>query len=351
MSTYRKEKNLIIIDLDGVNGSYTLDLNTGILYGVKGSPIKVCPRKREVANLFPSWCKDETNLTYTLYRMFANANRTSEYPNYVDTLLSADKLDSLGCPCYHLYDEQYEYLAKNIKLLNRYLKDILDGAFHYHNFYKWCEWEKTVKSLGSLANDLTSDMYYALTRYNYQHTNEELAVCIYYLTKGKMWEYEEEHLFKLYNYIAKCNLMNKKPLKVNNFMREYVETIKTYNLYKTEYDNKLLAKNYDKHSEAWEFEYGDFKVVIPTTATDIIDEGKNMHHCVGSYVNAVLDNTTYICFIRHKDTPNDCYITCQVHTNGEIGQYFLAYDRHIRTDEDKEFKRAFQNHLTRVWGN
>jgi hypothetical protein len=75
-----------------------------------------------------------------------------------------------------------------------------------------------------------------------------------------------------------------------------------------------------------------------------------MHHCVGSYVNRVLNGDTYICFVRHKDTPDECYITCQVNTDGTIGQYFLAYDRYISTDRDKAFYNAFQAHLKSVWG-
>lgn len=143
--------------------------------------------------------------------------------------------------------------------------------------------------------------------------------------------------------------MERAPQKVNNFMREYCETKKTYDLRKAEYDNKQIAINYAKHSKAWEFAYGDYIIVIPTSGQDIIDEGAKMHHCVGSYVGDVVRNYTYICFVRRKDTPNIPYITCQVYTSGEIGQYFLAYDRYISDEKDKAFKAAFANHLRQVW--
>jgi hypothetical protein len=144
--------------------------------------------------------------------------------------------------------------------------------------------------------------------------------------------------------------MEKTPNRQNNFMREYLETKNEYELRKTEFDNKKMALNYAKYGKAWEFEYGNFKIVIPTTAQDIVTEGSRMHHCVGTYVNRVLNGDTYICFVRHKDTPDECYITCQVRTDGTIGQYFLAYDRYINTDEDKAFYNAFAEHLKKVWG-
>ena len=193
-------------------------------------------------------------------------------------------------------------------------------------------------------------MYVAIKRGLNNITPDELSVCAYYLGRGKYWEYHDGSITKLVNYIEYCRLMGKEPVKTNNFMREYCETKKGYELRKTEFDNKKMAMNYAKYAKAWEFEYGNYAVSIPTCGQDIVTEGERMHHCVGSYVNRVIENTTYICFIRHKDTPDTPYITCQVHTNGEIGQYFLAYDHYISSDEDVAFKEAFARHLREVWG-
>jgi hypothetical protein len=132
-------------------------------------------------------------------------------------------------------------------------------------------------------------------------------------------------------------------------MREYCETKATYERKKVEYDDKRLRANYEKHKTAFEFSYGDYVVVVPKSGQDIVAEGQNMHHCVGGYVSNVVENSCYIVFIRHKDTPDKCYLTCQVYTNGNIGQYYLAYDRTISTAEDREFKEAFANHLASHW--
>ena len=107
--------------------------------------------------------------------------------------------------------------------------------------------------------------------------------------------------------------------------------------------------NYAKHEKAWHFEYGNHIIVIPTCAQDIITEGEKMHHCVGSYVNSVLANETYICFVRHKDSPDIPYITCQVRLDDTIGQYYLAYDKHITLQEDLDFHHNFSEYLRTVW--
>jgi hypothetical protein len=350
MSTYRKERNIIIISLDGASGNYRLDINTGILYGIKGNPIKACPRKSEVRSLFPYYRSDNgSNLTYLLHRMIDHCDKTSQYAGYVPYLLAADKIDALGYDNFGLSESQYEYVGNHIKELNGYMRNHED--FCYSSFKAWCEFEKVRNSLGVTANLLTAEMYAAITRNLPNITADELGVCAYYLGRGKYWEYHNGSVGSLVTYIEQCRLLEKAPQKANNFMREYCETRKAYELRKTEFDNKQMAMNYAKYAKAWEFAYGDYVVSIPTTAQDIVTEGERMHHCVGSYVGRVVEGQTYICFVRHKDTPNTPYITCQVYTNGEIGQYFLAYDRYISTDRDKAFKEAFARHLREVWGD
>ena len=349
MSTYTKERNIITITLDNSNGSYRLDINTGVFYGIKGNPVKTCPRRCEIRRLFPYYRSDGgNNLGYVLYRLFDSNANTSRYPEYVEAMQAADKVDALGVGQLRLHDEQYIYLGKNMKALAAFLEEN-NGVFNYRDFKEWNEFEEAKKKLGSVADLLTPAMYNAIKTDRNNLTIEEIGVCAYYLGRGKYWEYHNGNVNNLIHYIELCRILEKEPQKVNNFMREYCETRKNYELRKTEFDNKKMALNYAKHGKAWEFEYGEHIVLIPTTAQDIVTEGERMHHCVGSYVGRVLENSTYICFIRRKDTPDTPYITCQVSVYGEIGQYFLAYDNYISSDEDKAFKKAFAEHLAKVW--
>lgn len=349
MSTYTKEKNIITITLDNSNGSYRLDINTGIFYGIKGSPVKTCPRKSEIYSLFYSRNRSDSNLAYIVSSMFNYCANTSGYSHYVSAMQGADKIDALGFSTLSYSREQYEYLGNNIKSLSAWLKDHDKSELIFRDFFRWCEFDKAKKSLGAVADLLTPDMYHAITQARLDLTTEEISVCAYYLGRGKYWEYHNGNVSSLVNYIDYCRLLEKEPLKVNNFMREYCETKEYYNLRKTEFDNKRIANNYAKQQKAWEFEHGNFKILIPTCGQDLVTEGQIMHHCVGGYVSEIVENKCYICFVRKKETPEVPYITCQVYTNGEIGQYYLAYDRWISSDEDREFKTAFQNYLHEVW--
>ena len=347
MATYSKNKNIITIGLEGSTGVYTLDIETGVLYGIKGSPIKTCPRKREMVDFLRRG--EPNNLQYAIYHMFDMCSSTSQYPHYLKRLSNADKLDSLGIPNHYYSDYMLEELCKDLKKLSAYFKD--HPNFDYSEYIEWRNFEQVRKELGSIAEQLTPHMYHTIKNYIPNPTKETLTVCAYYLTRGKYWEYHNGNLTNLAKYLEMCAVMDKEPQKVNNFMREFIETKQTYELRKKEFDDRRLAVSYAKYSKAWEFAYGDYVVSIPKTAKDIIDEGDNMHHCVASYVNQVLDGGTYICFIRHKDTPDKCYITCQVTLQGRINQYYLAYDRLISKQEDIDFRNAFAEHLKGVWGN
>lgn len=350
MSTYRKEKNLVIISLDNATGNYTFDIATGLFYGIKGNPVKTCPRRSEIRSLFPCYRGDNgNNLGYVLRQMFDNNGSTATYADYCEVLQAADKVDAIGMPLLCLRKEQYRYLGENMKLLSAWRKANPNEEFTFRFFKEWGEYEKAKKNLGSVADLLTAEMYSHIKDRNPNVTIEELGIYAYYLGRGKFWEYHRGDISRLSQYLEMCKAMEKTPQKVNNFMREWWETKEEYELRRTEFDNRKIANNFAKHSKAWEFEYGDYTIVLPTCAKDIIDEGSNMHHCVGSYVSNVIENQTYIVFVRRKDTPDKCYITCQVHTNGNIGQYFLAYDRYIHEQVDIDFKEAFAKHLRDVW--
>ena len=74
-----------------------------------------------------------------------------------------------------------------------------------------------------------------------------------------------------------------------------------------------------------------------------------MHHCVGRYVEAVSNNETYIVFIRIKDDIKTPYITAQISLEGNLQQYFLAYDKKITKKADIKFKEKYQEYLSKVW--
>ena len=354
MATYTKERNIITFSLDSTPNTYKLDINTGVFYGAKGKPVQNCVYRAEIRHIFNSNYgreRNKKNIEDILWAMF-DYGKTSMYSGFVEALMAADRLDAIGIPSLNLPYQYYPNVAKDLKTLRSYMDSLEEGQyFNYAEFRFWSDFVKVKEQLGSAGELFTLQMYSTLMRCDDNLTTEDISVCAYYLVRGKYWEYHQGNIRTLIDYIEMCRSMEKKAEKVNNFMREYVETKRAYELRKTEFDNNRIANNYARHSKAWEFKYGDYIIAIPTCGQDLITEGERMHHCVGSYVHSIIDNECYICFVRHKDNPDTPYITCQVYTDGKIGQYYLAYDRYITKNEDIEFKNEFQKYLNEIWNN
>lgn len=71
------------------------------------------------------------------------------------------------------------------------------------------------------------------------------------------------------------------------------------------------GKYSDIKSTYQDFVYENDKYLIryPETLKEIVEEGSELHHCVGSYCDRVLQKTDYILFLREKTNPSASFIT------------------------------------------
>lgn len=243
-------------------------------------------------------------------------------------------------------------MAEVVNYVRTY-NDRNNETINLSNFLNILEMRKIAEQFGDVPTEFVR---------KYQRGMEEIIRSPY---KDIMWYYYyNQKLYMLRNdtrvgwgtqyyglqyinmYIEYCRAIGKTPVKTNNFMREFLETQNSYDLWLQLEKDTRFASHYDRYRNNLTFEYGNYTVVLPTKGQDLVKEGSEMHHCVGGYVDNVANGTTLIVFIRHKDTPDQCYITAQINPhNGNLGQYYLAYDKHIHKEEDIEFKDKFQEWL------
>ena len=358
-----KEKNIVSIMLEGKTKPYTIDINTGIVYGLRGTPIKQikvnhCDFGRNI--------NTNTWFNRILYTTFCGwgITYTNRFVDNLTALKIADSLTNLKVPYISNYCRDY-ILTEIAPYLNdfiTFIKRVNNGEdMSYDEWWEEIQYREFLKEHNFSTDKISYEIYKDLKNYpmilanisHYTYCLERLHTIENFQRMVKEFYVYSNNYFStkaiLDKYYECCDKLNKKPEKTSNIMREIQETINQYVLRKEEFDNAKMKENYAKHSNAFNFTYGNYTVIIPQTPTDIIDEGKNMHHCVGSYTQDVIDNKTYIIFIRHKDTPDKCYITAQINTKGQLGQYYLAYDNKISSTEDREFKKALENHLRVSW--
>lgn len=292
----------------------------------------------------------ETNPYLIMFKRYFNSLHKGDAETLASISTFVDRALSLGYTIiegYPLICKAIKYTDKLGKYYNEVSKPNRTNLLNISKFLTWVKIQAGKDRFPYLTDDKASKVQ-ALIK---DIPGEYIDHMVYY--------YHYQHLNILdiptvkdiiYKYLQQCQLIGKEPVgKCNNFLRELAEVNNTYLNSKKEYDKKAFCNNYAKKEKAWNFTYGDFTVVIPKEGQDLITEGARMNHCVGGYIDSVVQNYCYICFIRKTDNIDQPYITCQVMPNGKIAQYYLAYDKNITNQEDIEFKKAYQEYLNSIW--
>lgn len=127
----------------------------------------------------------------------------------------------------------------------------------------------------------------------------------------------------------------------------YLETelTKVYNLYRDKARNEAFKHSIER-LKAYEFNDGQLSVVAPTQASDLTTEGAVLHHCVGSFIDAVANNKENVVFIRRNDLLNEPYYTMAISPSGNIEQIHCVYNGDL-TAEGQE--RAYETTQREVY--
>lgn len=89
---------------------------------------------------------------------------------------------------------------------------------------------------------------------------------------------------------------------------------------KNKFDELIKTRQY------MEMEINGLKFVLPRRASDIVNEGSTLHHCVSTYVDRHASGTTTIVFIRNSEEPNKPLYTMEF-CKKEIVQIRAKYNQ------------------------
>lgn len=98
---------------------------------------------------------------------------------------------------------------------------------------------------------------------------------------------------------------------------------------------KLKAKR-----EKYKFKYKDLMIRAAESSKELIEEGKQLNHCVGRYIKDFAEGETNILFIRKINAPTIPFYTVEI-KNGKVVQIHGKYNSNP-TKEIKEFMEQFE---------
>ena len=91
-----------------------------------------------------------------------------------------------------------------------------------------------------------------------------------------------------------------------------------------------------KKCEKYEYEGENFVAIIPKKAVELVVEGIELHHCVGSYVGRVASGVTNIMFIRKSSDLEKPFFTVEISKTGVIEQIHGSCNCCVEEDSDLE---------------
>lgn len=104
-------------------------------------------------------------------------------------------------------------------------------------------------------------------------------------------------------------------------------------------------ENLHEIREIYQYTGEEYRVIVPEKLSEIILEGRALHHCAGStdrYFERIMNRETYIFFLRRTDAPEVPYYTLEVEPGGTIRQHRTMYDEETGIEEVRKFLRMWQ---------
>lgn len=110
-----------------------------------------------------------------------------------------------------------------------------------------------------------------------------------------------------------------------------------YNL-NLKYFQEKRIEELNAHNKELEYTGEKYSVIVAKTSQDLIEEGINLHHCVGSYVDRVKNGECSIFFLRKTDDIETSLITIEVRDD-QVLQVRGLCERLMEEDERKFFDK------------
>ena len=107
---------------------------------------------------------------------------------------------------------------------------------------------------------------------------------------------------------------------------------------KTKYDG--IVEKANKHAP------DELFIAVPGSSHDIIDEGQQMHNCVGSYITTVAKGQTVVFFIRKKDEPQTSFVTAE-YRQGGLRQIYYKNNRPVHDEKIRGLAESFCSYARR----
>lgn len=299
-----------------------------------------------------------------LQDLIYEATRQKEYDvlSFVQKCLgiNAADMDKNAFKSIGINKHQFEYYKK---MLNSISADytIKDNTIHFISYIKRAvgvdklptlsdaQFEKIAVALFKTIKDLRNSYYsrgadlYTTNlqeiRKKIEHTNNKNLIKRFFEVLPDICTIPSSDISLYRDYINMVATMDDfKNFKIgisntNEIKEMHDAATSVYNLKKQEYKTKQFQAQLEKVEKLeYQNKEDEFIVVIPKVPGDLAKEGLELHHCVKSYIQKVIDGDTNIVFIRKKSNPDKPFFTVEVSNTKTVEQVHGFGNRNSNTE-------------------
>lgn len=196
----------------------------------------------------------------------------------------------------------------------------------------------------------------AISKYNSLNIIDETKrfKILKYLVKQNIntWEYKHYlDLLNKLNYELDNSYVYPKDFRKadDRVTQEWEARLDEERLKKMSKQSKLIKKISDglrKMPDLQEFLNGSngLLVYVPESAKELLEQGRALHNCIGTYVDRIAEGKTLLFFVRRLEAPNDPFVAFE-YVNGEVVQCRADHNENVTDDKIISFVDAFAERL------
>lgn len=248
--------------------------------------------------------------------------------------------------------EKLNYIKKQKVISIFDLNQICDHSLEYikfvDKFNKVVEEEDIFKDLDGFSRGHRLD---AIARIIWDY-NLDINRFVEYANYLKEYEYTDLNWIALHyeDYLrAEYALRRQKYSKMTKYPKNLIQAHhnRTAIIREIERERMRLAEEEQKEKDRQlymsykylEYKNSKYSIIVPNEAEDVVAEGNNLNHCVGSYIGRISRGETFIVFMRESNNIDESFITVEI-KNNTIKTALGLRNRTVLKDE-KDFLKHY----------
>lgn len=146
---------------------------------------------------------------------------------------------------------------------------------------------------------------------SYNLDKKKLVNYLLYDLRAQGFNEPNEYLTTYMDYLKMTKKFKGRSDKYPRYLKSEHDILvtKINNLHRLEQDS--IIESLVEENSKFIYEGKKYSIVIPNNALDIINEGSDLHHCVASYVDKVINRQCVILFLRNNENLNKSLVTVE----------------------------------------